>query len=242
MNGVPDETVIAYVDGHMGDEALAEFEARLAEDPVLARRVAAHRWMAHQIVTAYGSPPEATTDDQLIARLGLADTEAENIVSMSSYRRASARTGVAWTARIGLIAASLVLGIFVGQTMLMPQGGIIDDLGGRPIASGALAAALSNQLAGEKGAVRIGITFRTHEGICRTFRTEQGISGLGCREGTKWRVPAMTTEEDGDNAATEYRLAGGDVAPTIMAEVDRRIKGEPLSLSDEVRLRASHWQ
>lgn len=242
MNCASDEAVTAYVDGGMDKEALAEFEARLAKDPLLAKRVTAHHWITRQIVLAYGSPPQGIVDDALIARLGLADAGSENIVSMSGYRRASVRSGIVWTARIGLTAASLVLGIFVGQTMFVPHTGMIVDVDGRPIASGALAAALSNQLAGEQGAVRIGITFRTHEGICRTFRTELGTSGLGCREGTHWRVPMMTTEEASDNTATEYRLASGDVAPSIMAEVDRRIKGEALSPVDEVRLRASHWQ
>lgn len=238
MNDVPDETVILFVDGCMDREALIAFEARLANDPVLAKRVEAHRWMAQQIVAAHG-PPEVAVDQSLIARLGLGD---DNVIGILDCRRSVARGGIIWTARISAIAASLVLGIFVGQAMLRPGTAMIANIGGRPTASGDLAYGLSNQLTGESGSVRIGVSFKTGNGICRTFRTAQGVSGLGCREGTDWLVPVMATDGADHVAATEYRLASGDVAPSVMAEVDRRIHGEPLSVAEEARMKATGWR
>lgn len=147
-----------------------------------------------------------------------------------------------WAASVGTIAASLVVGIFVGQAMFTPGTAMIADTGGRPTASGVLADGLSNQLAGEPGPVRIGVSFKTENGICRTFRTAQGVSGLGCREGTHWLVPVMATDGADPAATTEYRLAGGDVAPSVMAEVDRRIRGEPLTTSEEAQLKMTGWR
>lgn len=239
MNEVPDETVVLFVDGCMAGEALIAFEARLAKDPLLAERVATHRWIARQIATAHGAPPETAFDKSHIARLGLSD---DNVFTISDGSRSLARRRMVWGTAIGSIAASLVVGIFVGQAMFTPGTAMITNTGGRPFASGVLADGLSKQLAGDAGAVRIGVSFRTQNGICRTFRTAQGVSGLGCREGRHWLVPVMTTNSVGPATTTEYRLAGGDVAPSVMTEVDRRIVGGPLTTSQEAQLRTTGWR
>jgi hypothetical protein len=152
---------------------------RLANDAVLAERVAAHRWMARQIVAAYGPPPEAAVDECLVARFGLGDGDG-NVVAIADSRRPAARRVMIWTARIGAITASLVIGILVGQAMFTPRTAMTADTGGRLMASGVLADRLSNQLAGELGPVHIGASFRTESGICRTFRTEPSVRS-SCR-------------------------------------------------------------
>lgn len=240
MTDIADESVIAFVDGQLDSEARVAFEARLAREPRLSERVAAHRWMARQIAAAYGPPPERDVDDALVSRLGLGDGR---VVALSEHRRAGHR-GRFRAANIAAIAASLALGLVIGRGTPTPNSALIEEQAGRPIASGILAAGLSNQLTGEPGAVRIGLSFRTDQGICRTFRNDRGLSGIGCREGRYWRVPMMTAElaYAGSGAGTEYQLAGGQIPPAVMAQVDRWIRGEPLAPSEEVEMRKRGWR
>lgn len=239
MKEVSDEAVIQFVDGRMAGEELAAFEARLAQDPALAERVSAHRWITRQIVAAYGLPPEVAFDQAYLARLGLT---GDNVVPISGYRKVPAARVVSWSARIGALAASLVIGVMVGQSMLAPPSGIILDSSGQLAASGVLSDRLSDQLAGEQGPVRIGVSFRAKNAVCRTFHVQQGASGLGCRQGGRWIVPIVVTDDANQNGATEYALAGGDTAPSVMAEVDRRIMGEPLTAEQETKFRAAGWR
>ena len=52
MTEISEEEVVAFVDDRLSREEKAAFEARLASDPALAKRVASHRWMAQQIEAA----------------------------------------------------------------------------------------------------------------------------------------------------------------------------------------------
>lgn len=239
MTEVPEEDVIAFVDGHLNSAARAAFEARLKIEPNLAARVASHRWMTRQVVAAYGPPPDERVDDAMIARLGLAD---DNVTMLADHRRRRKQQRMTWAVRISAIAASLVLGIFAGQRLPAPQGLLNTDDQGQIIAGRELADGLSNQLAGASGPVRIGISFRTDGGICRTFSTAHGVSGLGCRVGESWVVPMVATAGSPNKPTTEYQLAGGNVAPSVMAEVDHRIVGRPLSVAEERTLKADGWR
>ena len=241
MSDILEERVIAYVDGELDGEAHLSFELRLASESELAERVAAHRWMARQVTAAYGPPPQADDDYALIARLGLGDCR---VVALADHRPFVDRRPQAKVAALIAMAASLVLAIIAGSTALTSTSSFVRVPEGSRIASGVLAAGLSDQLAGEQGRVRIGLSFRSEKGVCRTFSTDQGGSGIGCREGDHWLVPMMTTNHarKGGDASTDYRLAGGDIPATVMAEVDRRIRGEPLSPADEKLLRRRHWR
>ena len=239
MKEVTDEAVIQFVDGCMTCNELAAFEARLAIDASLAERVSAHRWMARQIVAAYGSQPEAVIDQSLLDWLGLHE---DNVLPFTGTRKLKFARAVNWSVGAGALAASLVIGVMVGQSLLAPPNGLILESHGKLLASGELAERLSNQLTGEQGPVRIGVSFRADNGVCRTFHVSQGASGLGCREGEHWTIPIMVTDDSNPNRPTEYSLAGGDIAPSVMAEVDRRIKGEPFNAEQERQLRNGGWK
>lgn len=237
MTEISEEEVVAFVDGRLGHEDKAAFEVRLASDPTLARRVASHRWMAQQIVAAYGTPPSDKVDDALLGRLGLA--AAGNVVTMTDRRRRS----FAPAALAGALAASMALGIGLGRNVFVPDTMFRNDHGNQLTAGTMLADGLTNNLAGQQsGPVHIGISFHTADGICRTFSVVGGPSGLGCREGAKWVVPIVASPAAPAGPSQEYQLAGGNVAPSVMAEVDRRIAGEPLSPADEKRVRAAGWR
>ncbi len=250
MTRFSDEDVVAYVDGRLGAAEEKAFEAQLAGDPELARRVAAHGWMTRQIVAAYGAPPGDELDEALIARLGLAGDPVVSLDERRRHQRAqhwrrAVRPGLA-AAWGGALAASLVLGVFVGRALAPPDGAIRMNAAGAISPGPVLAAALDRQLsgaaAGRDDTVRIGLTFRSAQGICRSFVMPGGTSGLGCRENGHWVIP-IVARPGGDAAPHgEYRLAGGEVAPAVMAEVDNRIVGEPLDSSAETAARNQGWR
>ena len=241
MTDISEERVSAYVDGQLDGEALLDFKSRLVREPSLAERVAAHQWMSRQVTAAYGPPPEANEDDALIAHFGLGTGQ---VVPLSDHQLLPVRRGQFKFAAVTALAASLALVLIAGSIALTSTSSIVRVPEGPRIASGILAASLSDQLSGEPGRVRIGISFRTDQGVCRTFRSDQDVSGIGCRNGDHWVVPMISAADSQKHAITDadYRLAGEDISPAVMAEVDRRIRGEPLSPPDELRQRQRHWR
>ena len=240
MTHISEECVIAYVDGQLDGEMLVDFRARLVTEPTLAERVAAHRWMARQIAAAYGPPPKAKHGDALIAHFGL---DNDQVAPISDHQYIPVRRARLKFAAVTALVASLAFVLVAGSVALMSNSAIVGVPQGPRVASGILAASLSDQLSGEPGRVRIGLSFRTDQGFCRTFRSDQGVSGIGCRNGERWVVPMASATNSQAHAITgaDYRLAGEDFPPSVMAEVDRRIRGDPLSLADELRLRQRHW-
>ncbi|MDE2563327.1 MAG: hypothetical protein KGL48_13880 [Sphingomonadales bacterium] len=231
--------MVAYVDGRLDSQARADFEARLANDPVLAARVAAHGWMSRQIVAAFGVPPGDEVDKADLALLGLS---SGNVVELARPSSRAIRRPVLAAILSGSLAASLVAGVFLDRTLREPDAGmLLADGNGEVLAKGELAESLSNHFSGAPGEVRIGLSFRTARTVCRTFSTTHGLSGLGCRDGRRWVVPMIAAVHDDEQGQAEYRLAGGDVAPVVMAEVDKRMVGAPLSPGDEKALMASGW-
>jgi len=235
-----EEEIVAYVDGRLDDAARAAFDAKIAQEPDLARKVEAHRWMAHQIVEAFGTPPREEASEADLARGGLSD---DRVVAFPARRAPAARRLVFAAVLSGAIAASLVAGVFVDRTLFAPAAGMLQANGtGQVFAEGGLADGLSNRVSGTAGEVRIGLSFRTAHTVCRTFSTASGLSGLGCRDGQRWVVPMVVSGRTGAQEQTEYRLAAGDVAPSVMTEVDKRMVGDPLSPAEEKALMASGWR
>ncbi len=243
MTEVSDVDVIAYVDGCLEGSARAAFEERLRSDPALAERVAAHRWMTSQIVSAFGPPPGDEIDPALVARLGLA---GENVVPFAPPQGRTRRPLLALLIS-GAIAASLLVGVFVGRSFdSQPTPWLRSGPEAKILADGALSQGLSGNLAGQAGTVRIGMSFHTAQGVCRTFSTGSGstgsgLSGMGCRQGSDWVVPIVVTGAAAGSGG-DYRLAAGEVAPAVMAEVDRRIVGDPLGAAEEQALRQKGWK
>ncbi|WP_338468448.1 hypothetical protein RXV95_07830 [Novosphingobium sp. ZN18A2] len=240
MTSAADADVIAYVDGRLEGAARDTFEARLANDPALVRQVAAHRWMSRQIVAAFGVPPGDEIDESELARLGLS---TGNVVDLAGRSRHAVRRSVFGAIAAGALAAGLVAGVLLDRTIDRPDAGMLQaDGNGRVFAQGELADSLSHRLSGEPGPVKIGLSFRTAQGICRTFSTPRGLSGIGCREGNGWSVPIVSAPQRPAQESGEYRLAGGAVAPAVMARVDTSIVGDPLAPAQEKALIARDWQ
>jgi hypothetical protein len=234
MTDPTDEEIVAYVDGEMTPSARAAFEHRLAEDPPLADRVARHRDLVARLHDAYPPAEAREFDSAELAALGLGDAE---IIDFPSGHARRTRTRPIWATAL---AASLVGGILIGRATL-PAGEMVADREGRLTAAASLQRALDEQPDGGKGAIHIAMTFRTAGGVCRTFRLNDN-AGLGCRQGGHWTIPAVVQSRDTESHSADFRLAGDDIPPTIMAEVDKRIVGAPLDPAQVEAARRQGWK
>jgi hypothetical protein len=239
LTQLSDEAVLAYVDGQLNERERGEFEREMAKDPALAERVEMQRWLARQVVAAFGPPPGDEIDQSLVARLGLG---GPNVVAFPQRQQASKRGWLRPAAGLSALAASLVLGLFLGRTSDQPDALVATNGAGQVIAAGDLEQGLSNKLSGQPGAIRVAMTFRTEQGICRAFSTDTGLSGLGCRRDGQWVVPMLTGHGGVRQESGEYRLAAGAVAVPVLGEVDARIIGDPLEPKEEARLKVLGWR
>jgi len=209
LSEISDIEVIAYVDGCLDEAARTAFEQRLAADTALAERVAAHRWMTEQIVSAFGPPPGDAIEPVLLAQLGLA---GENVVPIKAPAARTRRSLIA-AAVSGAMAASLIAGLFIGRWIDAPTAPWMrTEAEQQVLADGMLAEGLTGNLAGQAASVRIGMSFRTAQGVCRTFSTASGLSGLGCRQGKNWVLPIVTSSAPASGAG-DYQIGSGRSGP-----------------------------
>jgi hypothetical protein len=218
------ETLMAYADGELGPIEAKRVERAVAADPTLAAAVERHRAFGARLRGAFapiadaGVPPEVET---LLRNAAQVTPLAPRRVSVSPK----------W---LGAIAASLMIGLVVGQTLprMASESGIAMDAG-QMIARGDVARALDTQLASTQAAdapVRVGVTFRAAGGdLCRTF--EHGaVGGIACSDGGDWRMARLYGGLEAQS--TEFRQAGSAGA-AMMADAQAMMVGEPLDAAGE---------
>lgn len=223
-----DLTIAAYVDGELDADARARFEAELARDPSLADEVATQRRLRERLAAAYD--PVLAEPVPLNLRMA---AEAAN-------DRPVRRFGLPhW----GAVAASLVAGVLVGRMAVPPQQGPLVADGGALAARGELVQALDQRLAAESGPIRVGLSFQASDGrYCRTFQSAPDrLAGLACRDaGDGWQARTVTAWAP--PAGPDYRTAGADTPPEVLAAVDAVIAGEPLDADAERTARERGWR
>jgi hypothetical protein len=230
-----DETVMAYADGELDVASRAAVEAAMATDPQLAQRVARHRALRGRLHAAL----DPVLDEPLPQRL------LASVQGAPAQRRAPRWSWPQW----GAIAASLVGGALLGPLLWRtPAGAVHVSRDGQVLASGALARALTEQLASNQppGApVQIGVSFRARNGdYCRTFalRDESALAGLACRAHQAWRLEVLAHAPAPPGAAAGYRPAGSALPASVTHALDELIAGEALDAGAEAAARARGWQ
>jgi hypothetical protein len=241
-----DETLMAYADGELDETQRADIEAAMAQDPVLARRVAGHRALRAEVADAFADVLEQPVPAQLeAAALGTA-SRAEprgNVVPFPA--RALRAPATPWRAREWTaMAASLLLGAFLSWRFLAPAGGDFGKSNDTLVAKGQLARALDSQLASEQdhgAGVLIGLTFKSSAGeFCRSFiMRDPQTYGLACRSDGSWRIPVITefTPAEGD-----YRTATTTMPETIMRAIEARQDQDALDAVAEKAARDAGWK
>ncbi len=228
-----------WLDGELSGDEAAEVERQVAGDPELQRQAAEHRQLTAGLRNAFARAADAPLPPRLTELLAPA---SEQVVSLSAARdrRAAQSVPPLWK-QMAAMAATLALGIVVGNQLTRSPTGPVHADAGRLVAGAQLERALSAQLASapaDKGP-RIGLTFRDRSGvICRTFE-DQAASGLACRESGDWRIVGLFQAPEGPRS--DYRMAAG-TNPGVMSLVDERMVGDPFDATQERAAQNRDWR
>lgn len=245
---ITEEMLVAFADGELDAKDREAVMRAVAADPELGQKLAAHQRLRETLTGHFAPIMEQPAPERLKALLMHGDeSQNGNVVSLAAVRatrkeRANGPAPRRWLpawGNVAAIAATLVLGIAVGQSM--NDGSPVGVNGSGLIARGELAKTLDTQLASiqdEGIETRIGLTFRSKDGgICRTFEGK-ALSGLACRAGGRWRFEQILP---GGGAAPDYRQASaGD--PRLAASVQQMIAGAPFDAHTERMARSKGWE
>ena len=228
MTEVSDEMLMAFADGELDPESARDISRAVGADPALARRVEAFR--ASRVLAR----------DSLA--VGLADPVPDHLVAAIMKPANADRRRVVWRARRALpLAAALALAAGIGGYVL----GGRDSANGLLTADPAVNAALDRSLTGETvdldgQTATVLATFRTKEGICRSFSLSGDgrtpVRGLGCRSGHGWRIAMAAADVGGDT----FSPAAG--AASLDALLDALEAEGPVDASAEQGIRESGWE
>lgn len=228
-------TIAAYVDGELELIAAKRIEKDMADDAGLANAVQAERDLRAKLSAHFDPVVAEPVPDRLAALL------AGNVSNLEEQRAAKAArwfqpSAMQW----GAMAASLVVGLIIGGTVLNRDAGsgYVRDDGGALVASGELADALQTQLASTQGAnpeVRIGTSFAAKDGgYCRTFESAS-LDGIACGAGKDWQLKQTLS----GNGASAYRQASaGALAEAAVA----MMASEPMDAAAEKAAADNGWR
>ena len=245
---ITEEMLIAFADGELDPRDRETVMRAVAADPELGQKLAAHQRLRTRLSEHFEPLTEEPVPDRLKALLvQKPGSEDDNVVSLASVREGrkgkverERRNG--WLPGWGnfaAIAATLVLGLAVGQSM--NDGSPVGIRGSGLVAQGNLAKVLDTRLASAQEPdpeTRIGLTFRSKGGeICRTF-DGAAMAGLACREAGRWRLEQLLP---GASAGSDYRQASA-ADPRIAASVQGMIAGVPFDAQAEKAALDEGWQ
>ena len=232
MTDIDEAKLIAWIDGELDDVTRRRVDRAVADDPALAKRLEMHRRLRERVSAHYAPIAGQPVPSAMEVRL----RETAKVAPMPQRSASSWRHwGIG-----GAIAASLLLGVAVGQWTKATDGPVLMREGAM-FAGGDLKSALDTQLASaqEGASIRIGLSFRRKQGAawCRSFDGD-AMAGVACREGEGWRIEQLLP---GDGERTAYRQAAS-TDPRIMATVADLMAGDPVDARDEAAAKASGWR
>lgn len=238
MMAIDDAMLMAFADGELDEIGRARVERALAEDPALKERLAVQHRLRARLAARYAPVAEEEVPERLRRML------ETNVVALPAAPARRARP--IWQS-FAALAATLVLGLAVGRTLLAPgapAAGPIAVEGGIMVARGELAEALDTRLASAQApgaATRIGVSFAAGDGrLCRTF-DGAAAAGVACRGEDGWQVMMTAAGAGAGPARGDYRQAGSENLLVQQAAQDM-MAGEPFDAAAERRARDSGWR
>lgn len=230
----------AWLDGELSDDEAAEVEREVAADPQLQRRAEEHRALTAELRSAFAPLTEAPLPARLTGPLE--PSAADKVFSLAEAReRREARAAPLLWKHMAAMAATLVLGIVVGNQLTGNPTSPIQTEAGRLVAGAELKSALYAKLASapQEDGPRIGMTFRDRSGaICRTFK-DKFTSGLACHNQGDWRILGVFQAPEGQG--TDYRMAAG-ADSRLLELADEHMSGEPLGAAEERAAQKRDWR
>lgn len=237
---IPQETLMAYVDGELPVEEMHHIDAELARDPELQSYVDRQMALRGALRKAFA----AVLDEPLPARLTAAVARPASL----RWRLREAIRGLAarrFIVQSGIpAAAALAFGVMIGVFVMSPDDMDIGTADGNLVAKGILAEALSQQLASEPARsshTKIFLSFLDKSGhYCRTFVTGSA-GGIACHESGNWQITALARSQGEAGNAGSYRPAASAMPDFVREAVTGMISGVPLDASAERKARDSGW-
>jgi len=230
---IDDDILMAFADGELDEISRARVERAVAADPALRARLEQQQRLRATLAAFYGPTAEEEVPERFRAML---DT---NVVHFAAARPQHARP--LWQS-FAALAATLVLGLALGRTLLMPAAGPVGVENGTMVAQGPLAGALDTQLASAQApdaATRIGTSFAAADGrLCRTFESA-AMAGLACKGDQGWQL--MMTAAGRAAPQSSYRQAGS-ADPLVAQAAQELMAGEPFDAVAERQARDSGWR
>ncbi|MEW4467261.1 anti-sigma factor [Parasphingorhabdus sp. JC815] len=237
-------TIMAYVDGECDAVTAKRIEKAMTNDADLAERVAKERALRDKLSAHYEPVAAQEIPDRLTSLLtgsasgnvdrSFASRKADQSVRQDASKQKSRFGFAQW----GAIAATLMIGVAVGQFGLGSDSGPFRQTGDALIASGALENALDTQLASvqsDEADYRIGLTFRAKSGnVCRSF-TGAAVAGIACYDQQQWRLQAAAPT----GTTSSYRQASSG---EINQKVADMMTGQPVNAENERKLREAGWK
>ena len=227
---IDDDMLMAFADGELDEISRARVERAVAEDADLRSRLERHQRLRATLAGHYAM--EAEVPERFRALLDA------NVVDFAATH--ARRAHPLWQT-LAALAATLLLGLALGRTLLVPTNAD-GPQDGTLIARGSLATALDTQLASAQApdaATRIGTSFAASDGrLCRTFDSA-ALAGLACRDERGWQL--MMTATGTGAARTDYRQASS-LSPLVAQAAQEMMTGEPLDAAAERRARDAGWR
>jgi len=234
MMAIDDDMLMAFVDGELNEVNRARVERAAAEDPALRVRLEQQQRLRARLAAHFGPAVEEEVPERFRALLNT------DVVPFPVAKPRPARP--LWQTLTAL-AATLLLGLAIGRTLLAPgASGPFAVEGGAMVARGELAQALDTQLASaqaQDAPTRIGVSFTNNDGrACRTFDS-QAAAGVACRGDAGWQV--MMTAAGSGGRRTDYRQAGS-ANLLVQQAAQEMMAGDPYDDVAERRARDSGWR
>lgn len=237
-----DTMLRAYLRGALTVAEMDAIDAALALDPALALRMEAlieDDDPADALVRDAFAPIErAPVPERLTAAVRDATPNHGNVVDFGAAQAGRRATRWSWP-QLGAMAASLAIGVVVGQGMFQGSGPggtalVVASADGAQIAP-QFAAFLDSNPSGQRTTLagdargEVILSFRSVDGqLCRQFLVAQGdglTDALACRDQGRWTAEAVSRRAP---VAGDVKTASGDAAPAVIAAVDAIFAGEPL--------------
>lgn len=237
---IPQEILMAYVDGELLVEEMHRVDAELARNPELRsyvdRQMALRGALRKAFTTVLDEPlPERLT--AAVVKPASLRWRLREAIRGFAARRFVVQSGIP-------VAAALACGLVIGVLLTRPDGANIGSADGNLVAKGALAEALSQQLASQSVAsahAKVFVSFRDKSGhYCRTFEAGSE-SGVACHESGNWQIAALARFEGEAGSASAYQPAASAMPDFVRKAVADMISGAPLDAAAEREARDRGW-
>lgn len=231
-------TIAAFVDGELDLVTAKRIEKVMATDSSLAKMVNDEIALRSKLINHFAPVLDEAVPDNLTALL---IQEKPNNVDASLEKRRADRAVIRFSpsaVQWGAMAASLIVGLMIGGTVINREAGYVADQDGHLVASGALVKALDTQLASAQKAdakIRIGTSFAAKGGgYCRTFESVS-LDGIACKTSNDWQLRQTLSGEK----VSQYRQASASAVAEAAAAM---MANQPLDAAEERAAMTRGWK